>query len=400
MEEVMTRAQADLKATQAAIYETALPLYKKYFPNGRPATLADKHKVTAAVLDKLAARASRQQHDRGLREKGRGRKRQRSLGKKEFVTVPDKPLDIIVMPEFKRGAPGWPIAIRPDRWRKTAKRFSRLEPTPKDWPEERKKSFYREYNNYMMRDLVVHEAMPGHYLQLAHSNQFKAPTLVRAIFQSGSMIEGWAVYMEQAMAEHGFGGPEVKMEQLKMRLRVIVNAIIDQGIHAGKMTEQEALDLMEKEAFPAGRRGGREMETGPHHLGAVVDLLHRGERMARSARARPGESGEGFRREEIQRPGAQLRESAGEIHSCSRWDYRAGDILSGAPPAVVHGHGDHLFFAQAPAGLGDEDVFQGRLGQGDGVDLARKRLDQAGDETGPVRLLNPHFVVQHAHFHA
>ena len=54
MEEVMARAQADLKATQAAIYETALPLYKQYFPEADAATLADKHKVTAAVLDKLA----------------------------------------------------------------------------------------------------------------------------------------------------------------------------------------------------------------------------------------------------------------------------------------------------------------------------------------------------------
>src|SRR5881227_3812330 len=91
--------------------------------------------------------------------------------------------------------------------------------------------------------------MPGHYLQLAHSNQFKAPTLVRAIFQSDTFIEGWAVYCEQMMAEAGYGGPEVKMQQLKMRLRVICNAIIDQSIHAGNMSEQQALDLMMKEGF-------------------------------------------------------------------------------------------------------------------------------------------------------
>jgi uncharacterized protein (DUF885 family) len=101
----------------------------------------------------------------------------------------------------------------------------------------------------MIRDLTVHEAMPGHYLQLAHSNEFKAPTLVRAIFQSGTFIEGWAVYAEQFMAEAGYGGPEVKMQQLKMRLRVICNAIIDQSIHAGNMSEQEALDVMMKEGF-------------------------------------------------------------------------------------------------------------------------------------------------------
>ena len=74
---------------------------------------------------------------------------------------------------------------------------------------ERNRSFAK-YNNYMIRDLTVHEAMPGHFLQLAHANEFRAPTLVRAIFQSGSFIEGWAVYCEQVMAEQGYGGPRLR----------------------------------------------------------------------------------------------------------------------------------------------------------------------------------------------
>jgi uncharacterized protein (DUF885 family) len=101
----------------------------------------------------------------------------------------------------------------------------------------------------MMRDLMVHEAMPGHFLQIAHSNRFQAPTLVRAIFQSGSFVEGWAVYTERVMAEAGFGGPETRMQQLKMRLRVLCNAILDQGIHIHGMTEQQGLDLMMKRGF-------------------------------------------------------------------------------------------------------------------------------------------------------
>jgi uncharacterized protein (DUF885 family) len=91
--------------------------------------------------------------------------------------------------------------------------------------------------------------MPGHYLQLAHANEFKAPTLVRAVFSSGTFVEGWAVYIEQVMAETGYGGPEVKMQQLKMRLRAICNSILDQSIHAGNMTEQQAMELMMKEAY-------------------------------------------------------------------------------------------------------------------------------------------------------
>jgi uncharacterized protein (DUF885 family) len=51
------------------------------------------------------------------------------------------------------------------------------------------------------------------------------------------------------MADAGFGGPEVKMQQLKMRLRAIINAILDQKLHMAGLTEQEALDLMIKRGF-------------------------------------------------------------------------------------------------------------------------------------------------------
>lgn len=249
MEEIMKRAKADLEQTQTAMYETALPLYKKYFPNTDPTAdgLADKHKVNAAVLGKLA-----EQHPNDDTVIDYAKKITSEatdfVKKHDLVTVPDVPLDVVAMPEFKRG-----VAIAycdaPGPLEKNGQTFFAVAPTPKDWSKERKDSFYREYNNYMIRDLTVHEAMPGHFLQLAHANQFRAPTLVRAIFQSGPFIEGWAVYCEQAMAEQGYGGPEVKMQQLKMRLRAICNAILDQSIHAGNMSEKEAMDLMTKEGY-------------------------------------------------------------------------------------------------------------------------------------------------------
>ena len=247
MEEIMKRAQADLQQTQTAIYETALPLYKKYFPNADKATLGDKKKVTAVVLNKLA-----EQHPDDNTIVGYAQKIVAEatdfVKSHNLVAVPNTPLDVIVMPEFKRGqAIAYCDAAGP--LEKNAKTFFAVAPTPNDWAKKRKESFFREYNNYMVRDLTVHEAMPGHYLQLAHANEFRAPTLVRAIFQSGTFVEGWAVYCEQMMAEQGYGGPEVKMQQLKMRLRAICNSILDQSIHAGKMSEKEAMDLMTKEAF-------------------------------------------------------------------------------------------------------------------------------------------------------
>jgi uncharacterized protein (DUF885 family) len=247
MEEIIKRARADLDQTQNAIYETALPLYKKYFPNADDKMLADRHNVTATVLDKLA-----EQHPNDATGVDFAKKITAEatdfVKQHDLVAVPTVPLDVIAMPEFKRG-----VAIAycdaPGPLEKSGQTFFAVAPTPKDWSKERKESFFREYNNYMIRDLTVHEAMPGHFLQLARANEFRAPTLVRAIFQSGTFVEGWAVYCEQMMAEQGYGGLEVKMQQLKMRLRAIANAILDQSIHAGNMTEQQAMDLMMKEAF-------------------------------------------------------------------------------------------------------------------------------------------------------
>jgi uncharacterized protein (DUF885 family) len=247
MEEVMKRAQAELARTQNEIYETALPLYRKYFPKADQKTLGDKKKVTAAVLNKLA-----EQHQDDTTVVGYAQKVVKEatdfVRKHDLVTLPTVPLDVVAMPEFKRGvAIAYCDSAGP--LEKNGKTFYAISPTPKDWSKEKKESFFRENNNYFLRDLTVHEAMPGHYLQLAHSNEFKAPTLVRAIFESGTFVEGWAVYTEQMMAETGYGGPEVKMQQLKMRLRAIANAILDQSIHAGNMTEQEAMDLMTKKTF-------------------------------------------------------------------------------------------------------------------------------------------------------
>lgn len=247
MEEIKKRADADLQQTQAAIYETALPFYQKYFPKADEKTLADKKQVTAAVLKKLS-----EQHPDDNTIVGYAQKVVTEatdfVKSRNLVAVPNTPLDVIVMPEFKRGqAIAYCDSSGP--LEKNGKTFYAVAPTPNDWTKQRKESFFREYNNFMVRDLTVHEAMPGHYLQLSHANEFHAPTLVRAIFQSGPFIEGWAVYCEQMMAEQGYGGPEVKMQQLKMRLRAIANAILDQSIHAGNMTEQQAMDLMMKETF-------------------------------------------------------------------------------------------------------------------------------------------------------
>ncbi|MEW5976637.1 MAG: DUF885 domain-containing protein [Acidobacteriota bacterium] len=244
LEDVLNRAQAELAATQKAIHATALPLFRQYFP-GKDAGAPKA--VVKAVLDKLA---EQRPDNRTIVDQARRDLEETTQFVREsrLVTVPDEPIKIIVMPEFQRGvAVAYCDSAGP--LEKNGETFYAIAPTPVDWTPGRVQSFFREYNNYMLKELTIHEAMPGHYLQLMHSNKFKAPTMVRAIFSSGPFVEGWACYAEQIMAEKGYSGAEVKMQQLKMRLRLIINAILDQKIHIAGMSEQEAMDLMMNEGY-------------------------------------------------------------------------------------------------------------------------------------------------------
>lgn len=246
-EDILQRAERELDTVSAQLYALALPLHKKYFPNADTATEADQHAVIKAVLDRLAQ--DRPNNDTIVAYGTKTLELATAFVRDhDLVTLPGKPVELIVTPEFKRGR-GIAYCDSPGALEPNGATFVAIEPTPSDWSAERRDSFFREYNNYMMGDLMVHEAMPGHYLQLAHSNQFQAPTLVRAIFQSGTFIEGWAVYSERVMAEAGFGGPETHMQQLKMRLRVVCNAILDQKIHMAGWTKEQGLDLMMNRGF-------------------------------------------------------------------------------------------------------------------------------------------------------
>ena len=164
------------------------------------------------------------------------------------VRVPDDPMEIEAMPELRRGvavaycdAPG-PLEEG------GVTRFA-ISPTPAGWSPERVASFYREYNTAMVRDLTVHEAMPGHMVQLAHARRYRGATKVRQVLASGSFIEGWGVHAEEIMARLGYGGVPVRLQQLKTRLRTTINALLDAGVHAGGMTEAEAIDLMTVRGF-------------------------------------------------------------------------------------------------------------------------------------------------------
>ncbi len=233
---ILARAEADLDRVTEDVNRVAAAL------GGTP----------RAVLDQLAADAP--DGDTILRFCADAFAAQaRFVRDHDLVTVHEDPVEVIDMPQIDRGvavaycdSPG-PLETAP------LPTFIAVSPVPDGWTPRRVASFYREYNRHMVHNLMVHEAMPGHYLQLGHSRRFTGATPLRAALRSGAFTEGWAVYTEELMADHGYPGEgdtrAVRMQQLKMQLRSIINAILDARVHAYGMTEAEAMALMTTRGF-------------------------------------------------------------------------------------------------------------------------------------------------------
>ncbi|MDY4285158.1 DUF885 domain-containing protein [Xanthomonas sp. LF06-19] len=168
--------------------------------------------------------------------------------KKDLVTLPDAPVDIILMPEFQRG-----VAVAycdsPGPLDKNLKTFYAVSPIPDDWTAQQADSFLREYNSRMIHLLSIHEGVPGHYVEGWHSAKF--PSTLRGVLRSGVFAEGWAVYTERMMQEQGYlnNDPLFHLVQLKFYLRSIANALIDQGVHVDGWSKEQALHLMVHDTF-------------------------------------------------------------------------------------------------------------------------------------------------------
>ena len=180
----------------------------------------------------------------------------------ELLTLPDEDIRVGEMPRIHRGvavayfdAPG-SLEDQP------MPTFVAVANPPGDWPAERVASFLREYNADLLHDLTIHEAMPGHAVQLARARRSPA-SLVRRLAPSGVFIEGWAVYAEELLVERGYtldddpkAGLRLRLQQLKMQARMTLNAILDARVHGGDIDELGAVELLRAGASRRTRRPG------------------------------------------------------------------------------------------------------------------------------------------------
>jgi uncharacterized protein (DUF885 family) len=174
------------------------------------------------------------------------------VAKKDLLTLdPDKPLVVRETPLYQRGVAGASIDA-PGPYRPKDKTYYNVTPLDGLTPEQAE-STLREYNEWILQILNIHEAIPGHYAQLVHAN--RSPSMVKSLFGNGAMVEGWAVYSERMMLESGYGdnAPEMWLMYSKWNLRSVTNTILDYSVHVLGMEQDAAMDLLVRQAFQTRR---------------------------------------------------------------------------------------------------------------------------------------------------
>lgn len=254
---VLAAAEADLSRVRAQMYELAQPLHRQWLPDHKDhADLSGdvlQNKVITEVIDRI-----NQDHVQPgeLLEKVKAQASgiRAFIVQKDLLTLSDRDnLRIVPTPVFLRGvysvagfhsAPALEPTAEAEYW---------VTPIDPKMTRDQAESKLREYNNWMLLYLTMHEALPGHYTQFEHANNLRPSSrrVLRVLLGNNPYEEGWGEYAVKEMEDAGYANhdPRFVLMVEKIRLRVIANAILDIRMQSRKMTDQEALDLMEEKAF-------------------------------------------------------------------------------------------------------------------------------------------------------
>lgn len=249
-DEVLAEAEREFHRVQAELYVVARQLWSRYHPaEALPPDHPDGRRTTIArVMQDVGAEHGKPEHlVRDARRIVTNLKR--FIRERDFLRLPDPDqCAVIEMPEFQRGNATAYLSSAPPL-DPQASSFYAVSPPPSDWSPERVRSYLEEYNAHMLHILSLHEAYPGHYVQLEYANRHPSP--IRRVIQSGPFIEGWAVYTEQTMLDEGYGNGDLRLRlmQLKFYLRAVVNALLDHRMHCTPISDDQALDLLVRDAF-------------------------------------------------------------------------------------------------------------------------------------------------------
>jgi uncharacterized protein (DUF885 family) len=249
-EQVLASAEADFIRVQRELYIIARQLWGRYYPlKPLPPDSESGHRTTIRLVIDAVNKEHGRPEDLARDARATVDKIRHFIRDRRILHLPEPDrCEVIEMPEFKRGNSTAYMDAAPPL-DPAARSFYAVSPPPRDWDAARVESLLQEYNSHMLQILTIHEAYPGHNVQLWYGN--RNPSMIRRVLGSGVYIEGWAVYTEQMMLDQGYGDGDLalRLMQLKFQLRAVTNSILDHKMHCGEMSDEEAMSLMVGQAY-------------------------------------------------------------------------------------------------------------------------------------------------------
>lgn len=255
--QLLKDAESELARTRAEMLQIALPLYQQMHPGQDEYASLPQHErenqIIPVVLDKISdEHPQRDQLMDAVKADLEGIKQ--FIREKKIVALSSRDnLKVIPTPEFMRGIFSVAGFHNAPPLEPTAEAQYWVTPIDPKTPETKAESKLREYNNYMLKWLTIHEALPGHYIQFEHADDVEPLTrrLVRNLFGNGCYVEGWAEYIADVMTQEGYldSSPKFRLMRMKVWLRAVANTILDIRMQTMNMTDEQAMDLMRNETF-------------------------------------------------------------------------------------------------------------------------------------------------------
>ncbi|HQG38129.1 MAG TPA: DUF885 domain-containing protein, partial [Chitinophagales bacterium] len=245
VQEIYAAAEKRKEYLHTEMYKLATQLWQKYF--GNTPMPQNQLSVIKMMIDTISVQHVARANFQTEIEKQLPELTKFVREKNLLYLDPTKPLKVRKEPEYMAGVAGASMSS-PGPYEKKGTAYYNVGSLA-GWSDEKAESYLREYNKYVLQVLNIHEAIPGHYVQLVYSN--KAPSIIKSILGNGAMIEGWAVYSELMMLENGYGNnePEMWLLYYKWNLRSVCNTILDISVHTKNMSKEDALDLLTNQAF-------------------------------------------------------------------------------------------------------------------------------------------------------
>jgi hypothetical protein len=255
VQELVERATADINnITKVEMSMVCLPLYRLMYPEIDMQQLTSQRGedearriIIRGVFDK--AKENHVSKDELMDKfKSSVEEIKSFLVENQLIDLPNNNLDIVSMPETNQGIT-WTRLISPGAYEASSNYTCQISFFPDDWSEDQATSFLEEYNNFLLPFYCIRKIYPGAFVPSFHTRQNSS--LLRKLYPSIPLLQGWAVPFEEMLIFEGFGNYDLnlRLHQLKMKLRVITDFVAEFQIHESNWEKEDAINYMVRVGF-------------------------------------------------------------------------------------------------------------------------------------------------------